>query len=231
MKILLVDDDRAFRRITAMALEAAGHEVTEAPDAEQAVAALDAAAGGFYAAILLDIEMPGEDGFELLVRLREAGNETPVLFVSGRERTEDKVRGLQSGADDYLVKPIEVDELVARIEAVVRRRNELGTLEYGDMKLDLARRRVERRGDPVQLSPREYDLLLALARAEGRPISKASLLRDVWGLPFDPETNVVEVHIGRVRRKLDRHGRPCIETVRGEGYRLKRRAGDGTEVL
>lgn len=226
MRILVVDDDSKFRRFTTLALEAAGYEYEIAENGEQGLAALEDSPPERFDAVLLDVEMPVSSGWDLLTAVREKGNEVPVLFVTGRGDVEDRVSGLRMGADDYVTKPVEYEELIARIEAVVRRRRSLPSLVLGDLHIDLARRAVERSGQPVDLSPREYDLLLRLVQAEGEPVSRAELLRDVWSIEFDPGTNVVDVHIGRVRKKLNRLGRSLIETVRGRGYRVLRRDGD-----
>ncbi|MCZ6598449.1 MAG: response regulator transcription factor [Planctomycetota bacterium] len=222
MRVLIVDDDPDFRIFTTHALEGAGIEYACAEDGLEGLRLLKESPRGSFDLILLDVVMPGASGWDLLLELREKGNEIPVIFVTGREKVEERVRGLRLGADDYLVKPVAFEELIARIEAVLRRRNELANIEFGDLTLDLARRKADRAGVPVDLSPREYDLLLALARGGGETVSRADLLREVWGLPFDPGTNVLDVHIGRVRRKTDRLGRPLIRTVRGEGYQLVR---------
>lgn len=220
MNVLLVDDDPEFREFASFALEEAGIAHESVAHAEAALDALRGAPEGRFDIVLLDVEMPGASGWELLADLREAGREIPVIFVTGRSSVEERVRGLRMGADDYLCKPVEFDELIARLEAVLRRRSALEPRVFGDLRVDPARRRVERAGKPVELSPKEYDLLLALVEAGGEPVSRESLLRDVWDIDFDPETNLVTVHVGRLRRKLDRLGRPCIETVRGTGYRL-----------
>src|SRR5262245_46665952 len=170
--------------------------------------------------ILLDVMMPALSGWELLHDLREHGRETPVIFVTARDAVEERVKGLRLGADDYVIKPFAFSELLARIEAVIRRRQSLAPIEVFDLRLDLARRQVRRGDRSIDLSPREFDLLLALVRAGGRVLSRSELLREVWSIEFDPGTNVVDVHIGRLRRKVDRHGPPLIQTVRGEGYRL-----------
>ncbi|MCP3918534.1 MAG: response regulator transcription factor [bacterium] len=219
MRALLVDDDADFLTFVTIALESHGVSYETASSAVEALEVLDAKKRTFDL-ILLDIEMPGPTGWDVLLELREKGNEVPVIFVSGREKVEDRVKSLKLGADDYLVKPIQVDELHARMEAVLRRRHSLAPLEFGDLQLDLARRRAVRNGKPAHLSPREFDLLLALTRAEGKVVSRQDLLREVWDMDFDPGTNVLDVHIGRVRKKIDRHGRPLIKTVRGEGYCL-----------
>jgi two-component system copper resistance phosphate regulon response regulator CusR len=219
---LLVDDDPEFTRFTTLALEEAGIQFAAASSVEAGLAALREAEAGSFDVILLDVTMPGATGWDFLLDIREQGNEIPVIFVTGNEDVQDRVKGLRMGADDYLIKPVEFEELIARLEAVLRRRQALVPIEFGDLKLDLARRKTERAGKPVNLSPREYDLLLSLVRADGRTLSRGQLLREVWNIDFDPDTNVVEVHIGRVRKKLDRHGRPLIETVRGQGYRAVR---------
>lgn len=222
LRILLVDDDPDFLRMSTIAIEAEGLEAKSAEDGDQALAILRDPAIPAFDAILLDVEMPNTDGWELLIQLREDGDEIPILFVTGREAVEDRVRGLKLGADDYISKPVEFDEVIARLDAVVRRRLSLPTIEFGDLSLDLARRKVKRAGTIVELSPREYDFLFALVEAKGEVVSRETLLSDVWDMDFDPETNVIDVHVGRVRKKLDRHGPASIETLRGQGYRLLR---------
>lgn len=221
MRVLLVDDDPSFRKFTSIALETAGIEFEVAEDGAQGLAVLEAAEPERFDAVLLDVEMPKATGFDLLAEVREKGNEVPVLFVTGRSDVPDRVSGLRLGADDYIAKPVEYEELIARIEAVVRRRRSLPTLSLPPLRIDLARRAVEHTGRPVELSPREFDLLLRLAEARGEPVSREELLSDVWGLDFDPGTNVIDVHIGRLRKKLNRFGPSIIETVRGRGYRVR----------
>jgi len=143
-----------------------------------------------------------------------------VIFVTARRGVEDRVKGLRTGADDYLLKPFEFDELLARIEAVARRRAAVPVLVFGDLRIDVARRIVERAGERIDLSPKEFDLLRMLAEAKGRTVSRTELLNVVWGIRFDPETNVVDALVARLRRRVDRRGTPMIETVIGEGYRL-----------
>ena len=221
MRVLLVDDDPAFTLFASAALEQAGIEYAAAGLAEEGLALLREN-GPAFDVILLDIGMPGRTGWDFLIEIREQGDEIPVIFVTGNDDVQDRVRGLRMGADDYLVKPVQFEELIARLEAVLRRRRSLSPIQFGDLMLDLSRRKAERNKRPVDLSPREYDLLLCLVRAGGRTLSRAQLLREVWDGDLAPDTNVVEVHVGRVRKKLDRHGRPLIETVRGEGYRAVR---------
>ena len=223
MRVLVIDDDEDYREYTVAALEGADISYVSASNADEGRQALEAHPTGHFDLILLDVDMPGPSGWDTLIALRESGNEIPVIFVSGCESVEERVRGLRLGADDYLVKPVAYEELLARMDVVLRRRRELTPVEYGDLRLDLARRKVERAGTRVDLSPREYDLLLALVQAKGEVKSRTEILEEVWDMQFDPGTNVLDVHIGRLRRKLDRHGRPAIETVRGKGYRIVRR--------
>lgn len=220
MKALLVDDDPDFRTVVQLALESESIEYVAAADANQALAALKEVSGSPFDCILLDIEMPGPSGLDLLLSIREMGDEVPVIFISGRGRTEERASALRMGADDYMVKPIEVDEMLARIEAVQRRRRSLAPLVFGDLRLDLAMRRAYRQDNPIHLSPKEFDLLLALAQAGGEIVSREDLLLNVWDLGFDPGTNLLDVHVGRLRKKIDRFGRPIIQTERGKGYRL-----------
>lgn len=219
-RVLVVDDDAEFRRFVTIALEEAGFAWEEASSGDEGLAMLRDAPGGHFDLVFLDVQMPGPSGWDLLLEMRESGDEIPVVFVTGLDSVQDRVRGLRMGADDYVVKPVEFEELIARLEAVLRRRRALTPIDYGDLRVDPAMRKVQRNGKPVHLSPREYDLLLVLLRARGEVKSRAELLTEVWDMGFDPGTNVLDVHIGRVRKKLDRFGRPAIETVRGEGYRL-----------
>jgi DNA-binding response OmpR family regulator len=223
--ILVVDDDPKFRSYVSRGLTESGFPCTTAPDGRAGIELLRSSAADAFDLVLLDVMMPEKSGFELLSELRGAGRDTPVIFVTARDAVLDRVRGLQLGADDYIVKPFAFDELLARIEAVVRRRYGWTTLVHGDLELDLVRRLVRRAGRAIDLSPREFDLLRAMIARRGSTATRAELLREVWGIEFDPETNVVDVHVGRLRRKLDRRGSPLIETVRGSGYRVVE-AGD-----
>lgn len=219
MRLLIVDDDPKLRNYVCAGLEQSGIEGVSAPDGQSALAILEDDSRGFDL-ILLDVMMPEITGWDLLADLRERGRETPVIFVTARDSVEERVRGLRLGADDYVIKPFAFQELIARIEVVIRRRKELPPIEVGDLRLDLARRQARRADKALDLSPREFDLLLALVRAEGRTLTRMELLRDVWDIAGEPATNLVDVHIGRLRRKLDAHGTSLIHTVRGEGYRL-----------
>jgi two-component system OmpR family response regulator len=220
MRVLVVDDDPKLRDYVRAGLTESGYACECAADAEEAVETLRQDVRGFDV-ILLDVMLPAMSGWDLLERIRESSRETPVIFVTARDTVEERVKGLKLGAEDYIIKPFAFSELLARIEVVVRRRKALPPIEFRDVRLDLVSRGAVRNGSKIDLSPREFDLLLALVRADGRTLTRADLLRDVWGFEREPETNLVDVHIGRLRRKLDRHGPTLISTVRGEGYRIQ----------
>lgn len=215
--VLVVDDEPNIVLSLEFLMKQAGYAVRVARDGE---AALEAVKAEPPELILLDVMMPKREGWGVLDELRAKGRETPVIFVTARDSVEERVKGLRLGADDYIIKPFAFAELLARIEAVVRRRKSLLPLEYGDLKLDLATRAVWRGGRALDLSPREFDLLRVLVSNADRVMTRAELLASVWGIHFDPETNVVDVHVARLRRKLEAHARPLIHTVRGEGYVL-----------
>lgn len=220
MKILIVDDDPKVRGFVSQGLAQHGIESVGAGDGEEAARTLETLANK-PDLILLDVMMPGRSGVEFLQDLRAKGSEIPVIFVTAKRAVEDRVQGLRTGADDYILKPFEFDELLARIEAVVRRRQAIPVYEIGDLRIDVGRRIVERGKDRIDLSPKEFDLLRTLAEGRGRTISRQELLRVVWGIHFDPETNVVDALVARLRRRLDRSPPHLIETVIGEGYRLR----------
>jgi two-component system OmpR family response regulator len=220
MRVLVVDDDSDFRSYVLAGLKRAGMDCEGAADGPSAKELLERVGVEPFDLILLDVKMPGQSGWDLLLELRELGRETPVIFLSGFDSVAERVKGLRLGADDYIAKEFDFDELVARISAVIRRRRSLAPIEYADLKLDLAKRAAWRGGQPVGLSPREFDLLRTLVSRAGQVIHRSELLREVWSMDTDPQTNVVDVHVARLRRKIDRHGVPLIQTVRGEGYRL-----------
>lgn len=219
MKVLVIDDDSGVRRYIQRLLEQSGMRgfVAEGPD--QGRLSLDGPDAPFDV-ILLDISMPGQSGWEFLEQMREGGDDTPVIFLTAHHTVEERVKGLRMGADDYVGKPFEASELVARLEAVVRRRHSLPILAVGDLRVDLARRIVKRGGERIEISPREFDVLGELMQAGGKILSKSELLRRVWGINSDPGTKVVEVQVARLRRKLDREAPSVIETVIGQGYRV-----------
>jgi len=217
--VLVVDDDPGFLRFATLALEESQIEYLGVESAEEAWRSLDEHGESHFDVILLDVGMPGATGWEFLTELRTRGMKVPVVFVTGHDALDQRVKGLRLGADDYIIKPFEFEELVARLEAVLRRHSS-AQIEFRDMRLDLTRRRLECQGSAVELSPREFELLVALALARGRILSRKELLREVWSLEFEPGTNVLDVHMARLRKKLNSRGQPVIETVRGKGYRL-----------
>jgi len=217
MRILLVEDDELLGDGLAAGLRHCGYNVDWLRDGEQARSAL---ATEDYAALVLDLGLPRLDGMSLLRGLRAAGNAIPVLILTARDSTWDKVGGLDGGADDYLVKPVDLDELAARLRALTRRASGQSTplLQANEVELDPAARRVRLRGEPVELSAREFAILELLMRNAGRMISRAQLESALYGWGEGVESNAVEVHIHHLRRKL---GADLIRTVRGVGYLLE----------
>ena len=221
LRLLLVDDEDNLRTMLEAALNHHGFEVVSAANGRQA---LDAVAATHPALIVLDVMMPDLDGFEVCRRLRQNGNRTPVVFLTAKDSTEDAVRGLTLGGDDYLVKPFSLEELVARINAVLRRTGAgepNRQLLCADLQLDDDAHQVTRRGQDVSLSPTEYNLLRYLLVNQGRVLSKAQILDHVWQYDFGGDGGVVETYIGYLRRKLDREEPRLIHTIRGVGYTLR----------
>jgi two-component system OmpR family response regulator len=216
MRILVVEDNARISAFLEKGLREEGYVVQGAADGDTAFAR--ATTEGFDAAVV-DVMIPGRSGLELVRDLRAAGVALPVLLLTARDRTEDKVEGLDSGADDYLTKPFDFSELTARLRALLRRSSAgaPATLRAGDVELDPATREVRKAGEPVELTPKEFALLEYLLRNADRPLSRATLMEHVWGIRFDPGTNVVDVFINALRNKLDRE-RELIQTVRGVGY-------------
>lgn len=169
--------------------------------------------------ILLDVMMPGESGWRFLESLRASGSDTPVMFLTARHEVQERVKGLELGADDYIVKPFDFSELRARIEAVARRRSS-SVIRFGELEIDRDARKVRIEGRTVDLTAKDYDLLLTLCRSPGRVLSKEDILREVWGMDFDPQTNLVTVAVARLRSKLDSGGTSRIQTIVGEGYTI-----------
>jgi DNA-binding response OmpR family regulator len=219
--VLLVDDDPAIRRAVSAGLELEGFTVVAASGGR---AALEAASRIAPAVILLDLSMPDLDGLEVLERLRAGGDQVPVCVLSARDEVDDRVAGLQAGADDYVVKPFALEEVVARLHALLRRRPAGAdeALVVGDLRLD-PRSRVARRGErELELTRREFELLALLMRNPGEILDRARLHEEVWGYTFDPGTNVADVFVGYVRRKLEQDGEPrVLHTVRGVGFVLR----------
>ena len=220
--VLLVDDDAAIRRSVAVGLELEGFRVLSASGGR---AALEAVERAHPAVVLLDLTMPDLDGLEVLRRLRRAGDEVPVCVLSARDEVEDRVRGLEAGADDYVVKPFAVEEVAARLHALLRRRPDVGTralLRAGDIELDARAHRATRGDRELELTPREFALLAVFLRRPGEVLDRQLLHEEVWGYTFDPGTNVTDVFVGYLRRKLEADGEPrVIHTVRGVGFVLR----------
>jgi two-component system OmpR family response regulator len=222
MKLLLIEDDSETVGHVTEALATAGHRV----DAEtEGHAGLKRALAGGYAALIVDRMLPGMDGMEIVRQLRAQGHDVPVLFLTTMSGINDRVEGLEAGADDYLVKPFAFAELLARVNAITRRKDGTAAvtrLVAGDLEMDLLERTVKRAGRPVELQHQEFKLLEYLMRNAGRAVTRSMLLENVWKLSFDPRTNVVETHMSRLRAKLDRdHGHELIHTIRGTGYILR----------
>jgi two-component system, OmpR family, response regulator len=222
MNVLLVEDDKQVGDFIASELRAAGHSCVHANDGE---AGLQAATNASFDVMVIDRMMPRMDGLTLINTLRKDGNNTPALVLSALGDVDDRVQGLHSGADDYLVKPFAMAELLARLEVLHRRVTLPGAetptrLTVGDLSMDLLRQHVQRGETVIQLQPREYKLLEYLMRHAGQVVTRAMLLEHVWGYHFD-QTNVIDVHVSRLRQKIDRDfEHPQLATVRGAGYRL-----------
>lgn len=226
-KILVVEDDSTTADYIVSGLEQNGFIVDHAGDGRDG---LFHATDGKYAAIVLDRMLPGMDGLAVLKALRAAGIQTPVIILSALGSTDERVRGLKTGADDYLTKPFSFSELLARIEALQRRapastEKVTTSLTCADLHMDLLTRRVERAGERVDLQPREFRLLELLLRNQGQVVTRTMMLEEVWDYHFDPGTNVIDVHISRLRKKIDEEAEtPLLHTVRGVGYMLSDRA-------
>jgi len=221
MYILLVEDERRLAQIVRRVLEEEGHTVDLAHDGADG---LSMATEGSHDLIVLDVLLPSMDGIEVCGNLRRNRVDTPVLLLTALDSVNDRVRGLDAGADDYLPKPFAFQELLARVRALGRRRvqgREPGRLELGDLALDMNRRRAERAGRVIELSPKEFGLLEFLVRNAGRVITRTQILDHIWGYDFSPDSNLVDVYMSYLRRKVDKdHGRKLIRTVRGTGYIL-----------
>ena len=221
MRILIAEDEAKTRRYVAQGLRELGFAVEAVEDGNAALSLLREHA---FDAAVLDVMLPGLDGWALVRTLRAENNRTPILFLTARDHVEDRVRGFELGANDYLVKPFAFAELVARVRNIARRAESVAGdngLRVGDLVFDLLRHRVERAGRPLQLTPREYALLLLLARHRGRVLSRTLIAESVWGVCFDTQTNVVDVVVRRLRAKVDAPFlSPMLQTVRGVGYVL-----------
>jgi two-component system OmpR family response regulator len=222
MRLLVVEDDPTIASFLVKGLQGAGFTVDHATSGGDA---LHLASSSTYAAAVVDVMLPGMDGLALIEEMRRRRIQTPVLILSARRSVDDRVKGLQAGGDDYLIKPFAFAELLARVLALIRRATGAADptrLAVGDLTLDLVTRRVERAGKPVELRPREFALLEYLMRNAGRVVSKSMILSHVWDYSFDPRTNVVDVLVHRLRERLDRdYEKKMIRTVRGMGYVLE----------
>lgn len=220
MKVLVVDDERKIATLVRKALEAAGFVVETAADGIEALLLIGTHP---YDAVVLDIMIPGRDGLSLLRHLRQAGNPVPILLLTARSSPLERVEGLNLGADDYLAKPFHIDELLARLHAILRRSPtaDVSVLRVRDLSVNLITREIRRDEAVVELTGREYALLTCLMREPGRVFTRGQLCERVWNYNHDPGTNLVDVYIQRLRRKiLDDAEAPLLQTVRGTGYRM-----------
>ncbi|MGE0408382.1 MAG: response regulator transcription factor [Amphiplicatus sp.] len=223
MRILVIEDDAEAAAFMAKGLREAGHVVDHAIDGESG---LDMAGAGDYDAYVIDRMLPKLDGLAVLARRRDKGDETPALFLSALGEVDDRVAGLKAGGDDYLVKPYAFSELVARVEALGRRRaapaNVTTRYQVADLEIDVLTRTVRRAGKKIELQPREFRLLEYLMRHAGQVVTRTMLLENVWEYHFDPQTNVIDVHISRLRSKIDKDfDAPLLKTIRGAGYTIE----------
>jgi len=223
VRILVIEDDKDVASFIRNGLTQAGCNVDHAGNGKDG---LFLATTEKYDALVVDRMLPGVDGLTVIRTLRASANATPVLILSALGEVDDRVKGLKAGGDDYLVKPFAFSELLARLEALVRRAKsgndaQPTTLRAADLEMDLLRREVRRGGQPIELQPREFQLLEFLLRHAGQVVTRTMLLEGVWDYHFDPQTNVIDVHISRLRSKIDKgFARPLLHTVRGAGYRL-----------
>ena len=223
MRVLVIEDDRDVASFIRKGLAQAGYNVDHADNGKDG---LFLATTEHYDALIVDRMLPGVDGLTMIRTLRASDDRTPVLILSALGEVDDRVKGLKAGGDDYLVKPFAFSELQARLEALVRRAQSPAgapttTLKVADLELDLLRREVRRGGQVIELQPREFQLLEFLMRHAGQVVTRTMLLEGVWDYHFDPQTNVIDVHVSRLRSKIDKgFDRPLLHTVRGVGYRL-----------
>jgi len=221
MYILVVEDERRLAQVVRRVLEEEGHTVDTAYDGEEG---LQMALDGSHDVVVLDVMLPEIDGIEVCRSLRRSKIDTPVLLLTALDSVHDRVRGLDAGADDYLPKPFAFQELLARLRALGRRKvqaREPAQLQVGDLLLDLRRRRAERAGRTIELSPKEFSLLEFLMRNEGRVVTRTQILDHLWGYDYATDSNLVDVYVSYVRRKVERkHEQKLIRTVRGIGYAL-----------
>ena len=221
MKILLVEDEAEIGELIKTGLEKEEFSVDYCKDGDSG---MEHAMSNSYDAIVLDVMLPGKSGLEILKMVRAGQNNVPIIIITARGETEDRIEGLDLGADDYLPKPFFVEELIARLRAIWRRSSETGmsVLNVGTLSANLMSREVVRSGRQIEMTPKEFSLLAFLMRAPGRVLTRTQILEQVWGYHFDPGTNLVDVYIRRLRSKIDFEGEiPLIETLRGVGYRMQ----------
>ena len=222
MRVLVIEDDQETRDYVVRGLTEAGHTVEGAPDGKEG---LFLALEHSFDVLIVDRMLPGLDGLSITQTLRSSGKKTPILILSALGEIDDRVEGLRKGSDDYLVKPFAFSELLARLEALVRRGDAEAVetrLQVGDLEMDLLSRQVQRGGQNIELQPREFRLLEYLLQHAGQVVTRTMLLEKVWDYHFDPQTNVIDVHVSRLRRKIDKGFEyPLIHTVRGAGYVLR----------
>ena len=223
MRLLLVEDEIDIQRFLKHALSEAGYQVDAAGDAR---AAMELASDNGYDILVVDLGLPDQDGIDLILSLRQVGVRAPVLILSARRSVDERVKGLEQGGDDYLTKPFALAELLARIRNLLRREapseHSSTRLRVLDLELDLIQREVTRAGQPLRLTGQEFALLEFLCRNAGRVVTRSMILERVWGMRIEPKTNVVDVHMSRLRGKVDGGGRkPLIGTLRGMGYVLR----------
>jgi two-component system OmpR family response regulator len=222
MRILVIEDDADTADYLVKGLNEAGFVVDRAADGREG---LFMALGQNYDTFIIDRMLPALDGLQIVQTLRAQGDRTPVLILSALAQVDDRVKGLRAGGDDYLTKPYAFSELLARIEALLRRGSAEGAeprLKVGDLEMDLLARTVRRAGRAIELQPREFKLLEYLMRHAGQVVTRTMLLEGVWDYHFDPQTNVIDVHVSRLRQKIDKgFERPLLHTVRGAGYTLR----------
>ncbi len=229
MRILLVEDDQGIARFVAKGLREQTYAVDVTGDGDEAIYK---ASISDYDAVILDVMIPGRDGFEVCRELRAAGSVIPIIMLTARDTVQDRITGLDAGADDYLIKPFAVAELLARLRALLRRGRVVrpATIQVADLLLDTRARQATRAGRELKLTTKEYALLDYLAREQGRVVSRAEIAEHVWDENFDPLTNLIDVHINRLRRKVDSgFSRRLIHTRRGEGYMMA--TGDDSSHL
>ena len=219
MRILVIEDDKEAAAYLVKGLSESGHRVEVA---EHGRVGLDIARRETFDAMIIDRMLPGIDGLSIIAALRAANNQTPVLVLSALGDVDERVKGLRAGCDDYLSKPFAFSELLARLEALTRRVSAETRLQIGDLEMDLLARTVTRSGQPIELLPREFRLLEYLMRHAGHIVTRTMLLEKVWDHHFDPQTNVIDVHVSRLRQKIDRgFESPLLQTIRGAGYSLR----------